>query len=108
MMQLTPSFLSFVVACLLFTSCTGNSDNKNALFSKLDAKETGIDFNNINVENEQINILTYEYLYNGGGVAAGDVNNDGLPDLYFTSNNRENKLYLNKGEFKFEDITATA
>ncbi|MFM8489391.1 MAG: FG-GAP repeat domain-containing protein, partial [Bacteroidota bacterium] len=107
-MQLTPSVLSCIAACLLIASCSGNSGNEKALFSKLDAKETGIEFNNINVENEQINILTYEYLYNGGGVTVGDVNNDGLPDLYFTSNNRENKLYLIKGQFRFEDITASA
>jgi hypothetical protein len=92
---------------LSFFSCI-KSNESNTLFSRLSEKETGLVFNNVNVENENINILTYEYLYNGGGVAIGDVNNDGLPDIYFSSNNLENKLFLNKGNFKFEDITATA
>ena len=74
----------------------------------MDSESTGIHFNNVSAENEQINILTYEYLYNGGGVAIGDINNDGLKDIYFTSNNLGNKLYLNKGNFKFEDITNKA
>ena len=82
-----------------------NQTNKEK-FYKLDSDDTGIFFNNVNAENEQINIFTYEYLYNGGGVAVGDINNDGLPDIYFSSNNLENKLYLNKGNFKFEDITS--
>ena len=82
-----------------------NQINKKK-FYKLDSDDTGIFFNNVNAENEQINIFTYEYLYNGGGVAIGDINNDGLPDIYFSSNNLENKLYLNKGNFKFEDITS--
>jgi hypothetical protein len=90
----------------LFTGCL-NGKNK-PVFTLLNSKETGVDFTNISVENEQINILTYEYLYNGGGVATGDINNDGLKDIYFTSNNQENKLYLNKGNMKFEDITAKA
>src|SRR5215216_6301752 len=80
----------------------------NTLFTLMKNDETGIHFNNINVENEQVNILTYEYMYNGGGVAMIDVNNDGWKDIYFTSNNLENKLYLNKGNFKFEDITEKA
>ena len=82
-----------------------NQTNKKK-FYRLESDDTGIFFNNINAENEQINIFTYEYLYNGGGVAIGDINNDGLTDIYFSSNNLENKLYLNKGNFKFEDITS--
>ncbi len=91
---------------LFFTGC--RNGKSKTLFTLLDSKTTGITFNNISVENEQINILTYEYMYNGGGVATGDINNDGLKDIYFTSNNQENKLYLNLGNMKFEDITANA
>jgi hypothetical protein len=93
----------FLLAGFLLFGCSLNEGNG---FTKLNGKDTGIIFNNINVENEEINIFSYEYLYNGGGVAVGDINNDGLPDVYFSSNNLENKLYLNKGDFKFEDITA--
>jgi len=87
---------------------SGCKQKEPTLFTKLTSEETSIHFNNINVENEQINIFTYEYLYNGAGVAVGDINHDGLPDLYFSSNNLENKLYLNKGNFEFEDITQHA
>ncbi len=74
----------------------------------LPSSQTGIDYvNQINDEG-MINIFTWHFLYNGGGVAAGDINNDGLPDLYFTGNMTPDKLYLNKGNFKFEDITAKA
>ena len=75
------------------------------LFKKLEASETGITFANNLVENDTLNYFTYSYLYMGGGVAAGDINNDGLVDLYFTGNQVSNKLYLNKGGLKFEDIT---
>ena len=78
------------------------------LFSKLDGDDTGITFINENHETEKSNVLTYEYFYNGGGVALGDINNDGLLDIYFTSNIFENKLYLNKGDLKFEDITTAS
>lgn len=78
------------------------------LFSKLSPEKSGIKFNNKLVENAQINIITYEYFYNGGGVAAGDFNNDGLIDLYFTSNQQPNSLYLNKGNNTFEDITKSS
>lgn len=74
-------------------------------FQLLFGDQTGIDFNNQVEDQEKFNILTYRNFYNGGGVAVGDVNNDGLPDLYFTANLQSNKLYLNKGDFTFEDIT---
>lgn len=92
---------------VVLTSCD-KKDDTNALFTKLDPETTGIDFLNRNEETDAENILTYEYFYNGGGVAAGDINNDGLTDLFFTSNVGENKLYLNKGGFQFEDISAKA
>ncbi|HXB08445.1 MAG TPA: VCBS repeat-containing protein, partial [Puia sp.] len=78
------------------------------LFSLLSPKETGIHFSNDITESEGLNVLTYEYLYNGGGVAAGDINNDGLPDLLFTANNKPCKLFLNLGGMKFRDITREA
>jgi hypothetical protein len=78
------------------------------LFTELSSSQTGIDFRNDIVENESRNILTYEYLYNGGGVAVGDLNNDGLADILFTGNMTPDRLYLNKGGLAFEDITDEA
>jgi hypothetical protein len=78
------------------------------IFQLLDPEKTGIDFVNEVVDGEKFNILTYRNFYNGGGVAIGDINNDSLPDLYFTANQKKNKLYLNKGNFVFEDITEKA
>lgn len=78
------------------------------LFKLLPATHTGIRFINDIVEKESLNVLSYEYFYNGGGVATGDINNDGLPDLMFTANMRPNKLYLNLGGLKFTDITRDA
>ncbi|RMG24990.1 MAG: CRTAC1 family protein, partial [Bacteroidetes bacterium] len=72
------------------------------------AEKTGIDFINEVQDQAQFNILTYRNFYNGGGVAIGDINNDSLPDLYFTANLTANKLFLNRGNFRFEDITARA
>src|SRR5688572_14389016 len=80
-------------------------DNSTQLFQLLEPEKTGIDFVNEVVDADTFNILTYRNFYNGGGVAIGDINNDSLPDLYFTSNQKKNKLYLNKGNLKFEDIT---
>jgi enediyne biosynthesis protein E4 len=78
------------------------------LFSLVPAKETGIRFSNDINEEDALNVLAYEYFYNGGGVAIGDINNDGLPDIFFTANNKPNKLYLNKADFRFNDITKDA
>ncbi|MFM9911617.1 MAG: VCBS repeat-containing protein [Chitinophagaceae bacterium] len=75
------------------------------LFTLLNAEQTKIDFQNTLTEGLNTNILMYEYFYNGGGIATGDFNNDGLVDLYFTSNMSDNKMYLNKGNLVFEDIT---
>jgi enediyne biosynthesis protein E4 len=77
-------------------------------FISLSPKETNIDFVNYLLETKEINTFTFEYLYNGGGVAVGDINNDGLSDLYFTGNMVPDKLYLNLGNMKFQDITKQA
>ena len=95
--------------CLVL-GCNGKTDINNnttrdQLFTLLSPAETDINFQNKLTEGLNTNILMYEYFYNGGGVAAGDFNNDGLVDLYFTSNMSDNKLYLNKGNMKFLDIT---
>jgi hypothetical protein len=75
----------------------------------LPASKTNINFINKLQDSSKLNIINYLYYYNGGGVAIGDINNDGLSDIYFTANSKgNNKLYLNKGNFEFEDITATA
>ena len=80
-------------------------ENSGSVFELLPSSFTGVDFNNKLVETNEINFYRWEYLYNGGGVGIGDVNNDGLSDLYFTSTIADDKLYLNRGNMKFEDIT---
>jgi len=84
------------------------SERETKLFEKLSPSKTGISFANNLSFKEEFNIFTYRNYYNGGGVGLGDINNDGLLDVYFTSNLNENKLYLNKGNFQFEDITTKA
>jgi hypothetical protein len=81
---------------------------QNKLFTLVSPDSSGVKFSNIIQDDKEINILEYLYFYNGAGVSIGDVNNDGLPDLYFTSNRYECKLYLNKGNLKFEDVTKKA
>ncbi|TVZ52906.1 VCBS repeat-containing protein [Dokdonia sp. Hel_I_53] len=95
-----------LLICCFFLSCnTDKSEASTKLFSLLDSKETGIDVINKVVNTNEINIFKYRNFYNGGGVAIGDINNDGLADIYFTVNSGENYLYLNKGDFTFIDIT---
>src|SRR2546428_146339 len=78
------------------------------LFERLPPERSGVTFVNRLPDDTAFSILDYMYYYDGGGVAVGDVNNDGLPDLYFTSNLGSNRLYLNKGNYRFEDVTARA
>lgn len=78
------------------------------LFERLDVRKAGIEFVNTLTPTDDLNIIEYLYFYNGGGVAVGDINNDGLPDIFFSGNQVPNKLYLNKGNFSFEDITDVA
>jgi len=98
------------IFALFFISCNTSrqEDVKGSLFELLPSSETGIRFTNRAIDSKEMNILNYHNFYNGGGVAIGDINNDGKPDIFFTSNQGENKLYLNKGNLKFEDITAKA
>ena len=91
---------------LFLISCNWN--NKVPLFNLLDPDETGISFSNTLVYDQSLTVLEFEYMYNGAGVAVGDINNDGWQDLYFTGNMTSGKLYLNKGDFQFEDITDQA
>ena len=112
--QLTIISILFLFA----TSCRNNdeaiSSNNNSteaepkIYTKLSAEETGIDFVNKLYETVKLNYYQFQYLYNGGGVAVGDINNDGLDDIYFSATQFSNKLYLNKGGLKFEEIAQPA
>lgn len=86
---------------IILSACT----QKNTLFKKISPNYSGIHFNNQITESDTVNPIDLEFLYNGGGIASGDFNNDGLTDLYFTGSQVSNKLYLNKGKLQFEDIT---
>ena len=92
------------------TTQSNNVETKKAepLFSLLTSEQSGINFNNFNIENQGANYYHYEYFYNGGGVATADFNNDGLLDIVLTANMAPNRLYINKGDLKFDDITATS
>lgn len=96
--------LFLIVLTLSVAACSKNKK----LFTLLSSGQTDITFSNTIIENDSLNILDLENIYNGGGVGIGDFNNDGLQDIYFTANQVSNKLYLNKGDLHFEDITKAA
>jgi enediyne biosynthesis protein E4 len=96
-----------VSIALIFTFLISNAQDQ-MYFEIVPADQSGIDFTNSLTETAEFNYLSFQYMYNGGGVAIGDINNDGLADIYFTGNQVEDKLYLNKGDMKFEDISKTA
>jgi hypothetical protein len=98
------SFCCFLAFCVAIVACKRN----DRLFDMVLSSESGIDFVNKVENTADANILDYQYFYNGGGVSVGDINNDSLPDLFFTSNQHRNALYLNMGNLKFKDITEQA
>lgn len=108
--------LPFSIILILLFSCSTPTEKQtaesnipeNPLFKRLDSSQTGINFVNLVTDQKDFNVLTYRNFYNGGGVAIGDVNNDGLPDIYMTANLKANRLYLNKGNWQFEDISQKA
>src|SRR6185437_3553687 len=100
----------FSILPIFLVSCRHSDQpaQEDTLFKRMPSSATGITFNNKVIEDGNFNVFNYRNFYNGGGVAIGDVNNDGKPDTFFTSNQGECKLYLNKGNWKFEDVTARA
>ncbi|QDK80349.1 RNA-binding protein [Spirosoma sp. KCTC 42546] len=104
-----------LIACLWTNSCQDSSSDEHSnatdtpvLFTSLSPEQTGVTFSNNLTEGLNTNVLMYEYFYNGGGVAIGDLNGDGLEDIFFSGNMVPNQLYINKGGLQFTDVTATA
>ncbi len=107
-MKFLKNHIIFIYILLLFGNCTDKYSEGEILYCALSPETTGIKFANKLYENDSINFSTYRYIYSGGGVAIGDINNDGLQDIFFTGNMVKNKLYLNQGGLKFKDITEEA
>ncbi|MEP6905036.1 MAG: VCBS repeat-containing protein, partial [Gemmatimonadales bacterium] len=101
------SFLALVIGVVPLTGCNIRN-REQALFKSLGADQTGVTFANTITTSDSLNVLTDVYIYNGAGVAAGDIDNDGLPDIFFAGNMVSSRLYRNKGHMKFEDITERA
>jgi enediyne biosynthesis protein E4 len=112
-----PGLIRFLLIAIIFntsTGCSSESDKitndqlKNKLLRSIPSSQSNITFNNLITETQQLNYIAYDGVYQGAGVAVGDINNDGLPDIYFVGNMVPNKLYLNKGNLVFEDITESS
>ena len=103
--KLCSKFPSYLVIVCCVAGCATPEKSDPTLFASIPTDQSGITFANNLSFDKDFNIYTYRNFYNGGGVALADINNDGLLDVYLTGNVSPNKLYLNKGDFKFEDIT---
>src|SRR5207344_1558293 len=104
-------FLIGVMICIFisFFGCRSPQEkNGPPLFSVLETNQTGLNFSNKLSPTQQFNVFNYMYFYNGGGVGAGDFNNDGKIDLFFASNQQRNKIFLNTGNLQFKDVTVEA
>ncbi|MFK7925992.1 MAG: VCBS repeat-containing protein [Bacteroidia bacterium] len=111
MKQLALGLLGLGICLTLLNACSSSRDNnvsQGPLFTLLDSQQSGINFTNRLPNQDEFNIYTYRNFYNGAGVAIGDVNQDGLQDVFLTANLESNRLFINKGDFKFEDITEAA
>jgi len=100
--------LIFVASCVFIHVPDVDAQNGNTLFSALTEKQTGVYFLNNITEDDSLNVMRYEYLYNGAGVGIADFNNDGWNDIFFSGNTTANKLFLNRKDFRFDDITREA
>ena len=105
--QVSTRFFAYLLLLTAIVSCHSRQ-SKPALFQLVDSKKTGLNFANKLTPTEQFNVFHYMYFYNGAGIGAGDFNNDGKIDLFFASNQGQNKLYLNEGNLKFRDVTKEA
>ena len=102
------SIIALVASVLLTAALSSCQRESETLLRLVPAGQSGIEFVNTIIESDTFNILTEEYIYNGGGVAVADFNNDGLDDIFFTGNMVSNRLYLNRGDLRFEDVTSQA
>jgi len=110
------NYLTVLFIVFTFLSCTESDSKKNhsnsntdtPLFTKITPEFSGVTFKNPVIQTPEFNFMNYMYIYTGAGVAVGDIDNDGLDDLYFVGNFNPNKLYKNKGDFTFEDITKSS
>ncbi|PYU56249.1 MAG: RNA-binding protein, partial [Acidobacteria bacterium] len=108
MLRLSLRSIGTLLPIVAVLSCGRQSAGAPPLFRLLSQDQTGVTFANTITTSDSVNVQTNVYLYNGAGVAVGDIDNDGLPDIYFAGNMVSSRLYLNKGNMRFEDITQSA